>query len=101
MVSTPLHRCATPLRATPLTFGRNRNTIKRPENYHMNESAEESIKRILNGEFSIQDEAEIVENIRKKLSLPLTHEKIREVLMDCIDSDLNVEESKTSLNSVR
>ena len=65
----------------------------------MNESAEESIKRILDGKFSIQDEKEVVENIRKKLSLPLTHKKIMEVLMDCIDNDLNVEESKTSLNS--
>ena len=67
----------------------------------MNESAEESIKRILNGEFSIQNEQEIVENIRKKLSLRLTHETIMEILMNSIDNDLNVEESKASLISVR
>jgi len=65
----------------------------------MNESAEDSIERILKGAFSIRDEEEIIENIRKKLSLPLTYEKVINVLMDCGDEGMTVEESKNALIS--
>ena len=65
----------------------------------MNESLEESIDRILKGAFSIRDEEKIIENIRTKLSLPLNYEKIIEILMDCEDDGLSVEESKNALIS--
>ena len=65
----------------------------------MNESLEESIDRILKGAFSIRDEEKIIENIRTKLNLPLNYEKIIEILMDCEDDGLRVEESKNALIS--
>jgi len=65
----------------------------------MNESAEKSIERILNGEFAIHEEQELVENIRKKLSLSLTHERIISILMESMDEALTLEQSKEALIS--
>lgn len=65
----------------------------------MNESAEKSIERILKGDFTIGDEQDLVENIRKKLSLPLTHEQIINILMEGMDEELTMEQSKEALIS--
>ncbi len=65
----------------------------------MNESAEKSIERILKGDFTIGDEQDLVENIRKKLSLPLTHEQIINILMEGMDEELTMEQSKETLIS--
>jgi|GEM_PF-3054291 len=65
----------------------------------MDESAEVSIQRILDGAFTIAEEADLVKNIRSKLSLPLTLEKILDILVDCSEDELTVEACKAALIS--
>lgn len=65
----------------------------------LDETAEESIERFIKGAFRIGEADAVFENVGTKLKLPLSLDKIEEILSDCMGDEASLEEALDALIS--
>lgn len=72
--------------------------IRDPKNYRRLQcpAPDDAIKAYIEGDFTIGEEAALVEAIQRGLRLPLKIDKIEEILMECME-DVSIEISRQRL----
>lgn len=73
--------------------------IRDPEDYRRLQclAPDAAIKAYIKGDFTIGEEAALMEVIQRGLRLPLKIDKIEEILMDCMEENVSVEISRQRL----